>query len=96
MEQMTIDGNVAKISKRKSRNEQSYRETCQKSGEFTPKINKKNTDMIVAICKRRNLNKTKFVNALLENALKDVLRSEVDQMTEEQVRAELIRLKGLI
>ena len=52
--------------------------------------------MIVGICKRNNLNKTKCVNELLETALSEYVKNEVDQMTEEEVRAELKRLKGLI
>lgn len=96
MKQMTIDGNVLDLEGRKHRNEQTYRETRQKTGEFTPRINQKNTEMIVGICKRNNLNKTKFVNELLETALSEYVKNEVDQMSEEEVRAELKRLKGLI
>ena len=55
MKQMTIDGKVLDLEGRKHRNEQTYRETRQKTGEFTPRINQKNTEMIVGICKRNNL-----------------------------------------
>ena len=96
MKQMTIDGKALDHEGRKQRNEQTYRETRQKTGEFTPRINQKNTEMIVSICKRSNLNKTKFVNELLETALSEYVKNEVDQMSEEEVRAELKRLKGLI
>lgn len=96
MKQMTIDGSVLDLEGRKHRNESTYRETRQKTGEFTPRINQKNTEMIVGICKRNNMNKTKFVNELLETALAEYVKNEVDQMSEEEVRAELKRLKGLL
>lgn len=70
------------------RNETEYRNVTSKSGKYSPHISQKVNKRLSRYCEIKNINKTKFVervitealNKLEEDMLKDMTREDLEQI----------------
>ena len=74
----------------RTRNETTYRDTKQKGGGFSPKLSVKISKRIIEYCKKRNINKTSFVEDCVKKYLDQVDEDELNNMTPEEMK-ELIK-----
>ena len=73
------------MKERKERNETNFREAVSKDGSFSPHINKKTSERLTRYCKVMNQNRTRFVEACINEQLDRIERQAYEPLTKDEL-----------
>lgn len=80
----------------KVRIEKGYRETINKDGEISVRIEKNLAKRVRLHCQKQNLNKTKFVNECVQMRMDNIEREMMEQMSKEELIRIIEKKNGII